>query len=510
MVNAALSVRSLSKRFELYDRPTDRLKQTLWRGRRQFYREFWALRDIGFTLAPGKALGVIGRNGSGKSTLLQLIAGTLTPTSGEVEARGRVAALLELGSGFNPEFSGRENVFLNGAILGLGHAEVRALMPELLDFADIGDFVDRPVKTYSSGMALRLAFAVATAVAPRILIVDEALAVGDEAFQRKCFARIEKIREDGAAVLFVSHSPMQILELCDDALLLDGGEMLLLDEPKRVVPEYQRLLYATPAAVARLRSRIRRKVLAAPGATEGSVSIGPGQGGPEPPPPPRRRRHDALPVAMFDPDLRSTSAVEFPPHGARIHAPRITTTNGEVVNVLVRGDCYTYGYDVEFLRPCRRVCFGMMIKSTSGLELGGATFLEAGAADDEVPGGHPGERAVRLPLPAVRGDVFRQCRIDGRSGRHLYVHAQDRRRRRLPRRTRCIGQAIGICRLRCTRQVGRGNGARRWTALSASREFALPTPRCNGESSSSWGCTARGRVSSPGRCRRSASTWATG
>ena len=386
MVNAALSVRSLSKRFELYDRPTDRLKQTLWRGRRQFYREFWALRDIGFTLAPGKALGVIGRNGSGKSTLLQLIAGTLTPTSGEVEARGRVAALLELGSGFNPEFSGRENVFLNGAILGLGHGEVRALMPELLDFADIGDFVDRPVKTYSSGMALRLAFAVATAVAPRILIVDEALAVGDEAFQRKCFARIEKIREDGAAVLFVSHSPMQILELCDDALLLDGGEMLLLDEPKRVVPEYQRLLYATPAAATRLRQGIKAEgARREPGATEGSVSSGAGQGGPgaastvSP--------NDALPVAMFDPELRSTSAVEFPPHGARIHAPRITTAKGEVVNVLVRGDCYTYGYDVEFLRPCRRVCFGMMIKSTSGLELGGATFFEAGAADDEVPAG---------------------------------------------------------------------------------------------------------------------------
>ena len=168
MTDPILTVRALSKRFELYERPVDRLKQTLWRGRRQFYREFWALHDVGFALAPGQALGVVGRNGSGKSTLLQLIAGTLAPTSGEVEARGRVCALLELGSGFNPEFSGRENVYLNGAILGLSQSEVRALMPDLLAFADIGDFIDRPVKTFSSGMALRLAFAVATATTPRI------------------------------------------------------------------------------------------------------------------------------------------------------------------------------------------------------------------------------------------------------------------------------------------------------------------------------------------------------
>ena len=377
MVNPALSVRSLSKRFELYERPVDRLKQTLWRGRRQFYREFWALRDVGFTLAPGQALGVVGRNGSGKSTLLQLVAGTLTPTSGDVETRGRVAALLELGSGFNPEFSGRENVFLNGAILGLGHAEVRALMPELLEFADIGDFVDRPVKTYSSGMALRLAFAVATAVAPRILIVDEALAVGDEAFQRKCFARIEKIRESGAAVLFVSHSPTQILELCDVALLLDGGEMVLLDEPKRVVPEYQRILYASPEAATRLRHRIkaagavRAGDVAEPPAAPGAASL----------------RDASPPVAALDPDLRSTSTIDFPAHGARIHGPRITTAAGDAVNVLVRGDAYTYRYEVEFLRSARRVRFGMMIKTTSGLELGGGTYPESGGVDAEIPAG---------------------------------------------------------------------------------------------------------------------------
>ncbi|MFO1395969.1 MAG: ABC transporter ATP-binding protein [Burkholderiales bacterium] len=357
----ALTVRGLSKRFELYERPVDRLKQTLWRGRRQFFREFWALRDVTFSLQPGQALGVVGRNGSGKSTLLQLVAGTLAPTTGDIDAPGRVAALLELGSGFNPEFTGRENVFLNGAILGVPHADMRELMPELLAFADIGDFVDRPVKTYSSGMALRLAFAVATAVAPRILIVDEALAVGDEAFQRKCFARIEKIRESGAAILFVSHSPAQILELCDVALLLDAGEPVLLDEPRRVVPEYQRLLYAAPDHAARLRERLRRgEQEASPASVPTAV------------PPP------ALTVASFDPDLRSASTVEYANHGARISAPRITDADGRPLNVLLRGETYHVRYEVTFDRPVRHVRFGMMVKTTTGVELGGGVWPPAG------------------------------------------------------------------------------------------------------------------------------------
>jgi lipopolysaccharide transport system ATP-binding protein len=371
MTTPVLSVRSLSKRFELYERPADRLLQTLWRGRRQFYRDFWALRDIDFALGPGQALGVVGRNGSGKSTLLQLVAGTLTPTMGEVDARGRISALLELGSGFDPEFTGRENVFLNGAILGVPRAQMQSLIPELLAFADIGDFVDRPVKTYSSGMALRLAFAVATAVTPSILIVDEALAVGDEAFQRKCFARIERIRANGAAILFVSHSPLQLLELCDVALLLDGGEMLLHDEPRRVVAEYQRLLYAAPESAALVRSRLvaeRERVAAVEAVTQGAPT------------------HET-PRAGFDEGVRSTSAIAYAPNGARIEAPRVTTTAGEVVNALVGGEVYRYEYDVEFLRDVRGVGFGMMVKTTSGLELGGAIHFETGYRERQMRAG---------------------------------------------------------------------------------------------------------------------------
>ncbi|MCC6196240.1 MAG: ABC transporter ATP-binding protein [Burkholderiales bacterium] len=417
----ALSVRSLSKRFELYDRPVDRLKQTLWRGKRQFYREFWALRDVGFTLSAGQALGVVGRNGSGKSTLLQLIAGTLAPTCGEIDAPGRVSALLELGSGFNPEFTGRENVYLNGAILGLAHAEMRALMPELLEFADIGDFVDRQVKTYSSGMALRLAFAVATAVAPRILIVDEALAVGDEAFQRKCFARIEKIRESGAAILFVSHAPAQILELCDVALLLDAGEMVLLDEPRRVVPEYQRILYASPDRAARLRERLRRGLPATepePAAHAGVTTAAPPPDAAAP-----VTIETAAPVATLDPDLRSASAVEYAAHGARIGTPRIITPGGDAVNVLVRGETYIVDYRVEFQRPARRVRFGMMVKTTSGLELGGGTQPEAGDLDREFAAGECVDVRFAFRCQLFAGMYFLNTGVLGEiDGTDTYLH----------------------------------------------------------------------------------------
>src|SRR5829696_2572400 len=187
----AISVRGAGKMHRIYDRPQDRLKQMLWRGRRQYGREFWALRDVSFELRRGEMMGIIGRNGSGKSTLLQIIAGTLTPSEGEVTVNGRVAALLELGSGFNPEFTGRENVFLNGSILGISREEIQQRFDDIAAFADIGGFIEQPVKTYSSGMLVRLAFAVQASIEPDVLIVDEALAGGDVFFRQKCYRRLE-------------------------------------------------------------------------------------------------------------------------------------------------------------------------------------------------------------------------------------------------------------------------------------------------------------------------------
>ncbi len=230
----SIRVSDLSKCYHIYDKPNDRLKQMIVpRLRRllgkggavQYYREFWALRDVSFALARGETVGVVGQNGSGKSTLLQLICGTLTPTSGVVEKHGRVAALLELGSGFSPEFTGRENVFISAAVLGLGQEEIAARFDDIAAFADIGEFIDQPVKTYSSGMQARLAFAVAINVDPDILIIDEALAVGDVRFVAKCMRRIKDIQASGATVLFVSHDIASVRSLCKRVIWLEGGRV---------------------------------------------------------------------------------------------------------------------------------------------------------------------------------------------------------------------------------------------------------------------------------------------
>ena len=234
----AIRVKNLSKCYQLYAQPSDRLKQFLWRGRRQYFREFWALRDASFEVAKGEVLGIIGRNGAGKSTLLQLLCGTLTPSAGEVEVRGRIAALLELGSGFNPEFSGRQNVFMSAAIMGLSQQEIEARFEEIVDFSGIRDFIDQPVKTYSSGMYVRLAFSVATSVDPDILVVDEALSVGDGEFARKSFDRIRTMKEAGKTILFCSHSLYQVEAFCDRVLWLDHGDLKLIGEPQEVVQQY--------------------------------------------------------------------------------------------------------------------------------------------------------------------------------------------------------------------------------------------------------------------------------
>jgi lipopolysaccharide transport system ATP-binding protein len=241
----ALRASGLSKCYHIYDQPRDRLLQMLFRGRHRFYREFWALKDVSFEVPKGEVVGIIGRNGSGKSTLLQVICGTVAPTSGQVHLQGRVAALLELGSGFNPEFTGLENVFLNANLLGLTRAEVEERLDEILAFADIGEFVHQPVKTYSSGMYLRLAFAVSASVNPDVMIVDETLAVGDVLFQAKCFRRFDSLVSSGTTILFVSHSTEQIVQHCSRAILMDGGKILAEGLPRTITNRYLDTLFGS-------------------------------------------------------------------------------------------------------------------------------------------------------------------------------------------------------------------------------------------------------------------------
>ncbi len=392
----AIKVEHLSKCYQIYEQPRDRLKQFLFPRlqslaglrSRDYFREFWALRDVSFEVRRGETVGVIGRNGSGKSTLLQLICGTLNPSHGSVQTRGRVAALLELGSGFNPEFTGCENVRMNASLLGLTDAEIDERFDDIAAFADIGKFIEQPLKTYSSGMYMRLAFATAINVDPDILVVDEALAVGDEAFQRKCFARIENIRDNGGTILFVNHGAQAVVQLCDRAVLFDRGEMILEGRPKTVVNHYQRLANASAEVADDIRNQIIAMRDAPPDAPQvvelGSVIellcsdsnapalVTEAENG--------RRAVTSQDRAAdgdgFDPNLVSQSLVALEERGARIRNVRLTTLNGDVVNLLRQGKRYVLEYWVDFSVDARDVGFACGVRTTSGLLLAGAsTFL---------------------------------------------------------------------------------------------------------------------------------------
>ncbi|CAI0690720.1 Teichoic acids export ATP-binding protein TagH [Serratia quinivorans] len=247
----AIQVSNLSKCYQIYDRPSDRLKQSIYSGARRLlgkktkplFREFWALKDISFNIEKGESVGIIGQNGSGKSTLLQLICGTLSPTDGTVKTNGRIAALLELGSGFNPEFTGRENVYMNAAVLGMSQADINAKFDEILVFADIGEFIDQPTKTYSSGMLVRLAFAVQVCIEPDILIVDEALAVGDALFQKRCFERMDRLRTNGTTLLFVSHDQESVRTMTNRAIFLEHGVIKFAGTSADALLEYRKSLH---------------------------------------------------------------------------------------------------------------------------------------------------------------------------------------------------------------------------------------------------------------------------
>ena len=269
MSSKAIVVKDLAKTYQQYAKPSDRLKQMLFGGKKQYFTEYHALKPLSFEVEHGQVLGLVGQNGAGKSTLLQLICGTLQPSSGHLEVNGRIAALLELGSGFNPEFTGRENVFLNASILGLSQAETEEKYQSIVDFSGIGDFIEQPVKTYSSGMLVRLAFAVATSVEPDILIIDEALSVGDGAFARKSFDRIMSLKERGCTILFCSHSLYQVEKLCDQTIWLNKGQIMAYGKPEMVLPEYQGFLDAVP-----ITQTVTDAEINTPQANSGSARIG--------------------------------------------------------------------------------------------------------------------------------------------------------------------------------------------------------------------------------------------
>ena len=377
MSEISIALKNVSKCFKRYARPVDRLNEILLPGKSRA-DEFWALRDINLEVPKGQTLGIVGRNGSGKSTLLQIIVKTLTPTTGEVEVQGRVSALLELGSGFNPEFTGRQNVFFNGQLLGLSPQEIEANFDQIAAFADIGDFIEQPVKTYSSGMFVRLAFAVATSVEPDILVVDEALSVGDEAFQRKCFARLQAIQERGGTILFVSHSAASVIQLCTSAILIDHGELLLSANPKLVLSNYHKLIYAPAEQVEFLRQEVRRLNHQSTVTDNGKLN---GLG--TKPSTSLTQKQSSL----YDPIMIPKSTISYVSCGAEIEQPHITTLEGEMVNILSKRHEYIYTYRVKFSKTAYKVRFGMVIKTVSGVEVSGGLSHTPGSGIEYVAKG---------------------------------------------------------------------------------------------------------------------------
>jgi lipopolysaccharide transport system ATP-binding protein len=368
-----VSARGLGKAYRIYDHPADRLKQMLFaRFGREYGREFWALRDVSLELRRGETLGILGRNGSGKSTLLQLLAGTLAPTLGEVECHGRVAALLELGSGFNPEFTGRENVFLNAAILGIPREEMARRFDEVVAFADIGDFVDQPVKVYSSGMFVRLAFAVATAVEPDVLIVDEALAVGDVFFRQKCYRRLEDMRAAGVAVVLVSHAATEVEQFCRRALILDHGAVVFAGPASEAVKRYYLLAQGESLVSPEDEQELEEAEL---------------RGG-------EHRDLDTLgswpPAAAF---LNLAGRARVEDGSASVRAVALTDAQGRPCGSFAQGAIGRFYFEVELLRPLEVPVGGVVIHDERGTVVHGKNSLHF---DCPVPGAVPAGTRLRF------------------------------------------------------------------------------------------------------------------
>ena len=364
----AIKVENLSKNYQIYDAPHDRLKQSIYprlqrlvgKPPKQYFREFWALRNVSFEIKKGETVGVIGRNGSGKSTLLQMICGTLNPTSGSIQTNGRIAALLELGSGFNPEFTGRENVYMNASVLGLSNEEIDTRFNDIVAFADIGDFIEQPVKTYSSGMMVRLAFAVIAHVDADILVVDEALAVGDAFFTQKCMRFLRSFMKTGTA-LFVSHDTGSIKNLCSHAVWLEKGQVIQEGAPKEVCELYLEAFYEAQqgkSSTTKLRE-IKKPDDSLPIKDQRLEFIN------------NSNLRNDLQIFKFDPD-----AASFGKGGAQIHDVSLLDEHQNPLAWIVGGEKVTLRVIVHTYKELDSPIVGFFVKDRLGQALfGDNTFL---------------------------------------------------------------------------------------------------------------------------------------
>lgn len=379
-----ITVINLGKAYKQYQNRWSRLAEWVIPGNRKYHTQHWVLEDINFHVSPGEAVGILGVNGAGKSTLLKIITGTTQPTTGSVEVAGRVAALLELGMGFHPDFTGRENVYMSGQLSGLSIEEVRQLMSEIEAFAGIGEYLDQPVRMYSSGMQMRLAFSVATARRPEILIVDEALAVGDAAFQRKCFQRIESFRDEGTTLLLVSHDIETVKKLCDRAIFIKDGHIAEWGPAKQVCDEYERFLFGS-------NTKSSEKILS------------------------------SLPELMvnqtnYDPELKVESEVVYGNDQANIDRAWLSDLENNKINVIESCVPFKFNYCVHFNRTTIDPIFSMMIKTREGIALYGLDSTILGTPRCCYEAGDTVKISFILKNPIAPGIYYFNCAVKDSTG----------------------------------------------------------------------------------------------
>lgn len=408
----AISVRDLNKIYKLYDKPMDRLKEALGLTRKKRYKEHYALRNVNMDIHQGETVGIIGTNGSGKSTILKIITGVLNPTSGTVEVDGRISALLELGAGFNMEYNGIENIYLNGTMIGFSREEIDAKLEGILEFADIGDYVYQPVKTYSSGMFVRLAFAVAINIDPEILIVDEALSVGDVFFQAKCYHKFEEFKNMGKTILFVSHDLSSVSRYCDRVILLNKGEKLSEGSPKEMIDIYKRVLvgqYTVHDEVEHGTNLLEDEQISSAARNAGGSGQAPESG--------KTQQPQGAPEDS--PQEKSADTLDYGTKQAVITEYYMTDESGVHTNAVMKGSRFSVHMKAVFHADLPAPIFACSIKNALGVEITGTnsmvekTFLEpvhAGAIKEAVftqkMNLQGGEYLISLGLTGYEGDRF--------------------------------------------------------------------------------------------------------
>ncbi len=404
--DTAIEVKNLTKLYKLYDKPIDRLRDSLGLAGKKKFKEHLALNNVSLKVRKGETVGIIGTNGSGKSTILKIITGVLTPTSGEVNVDGHISALLELGAGFNMEYNGIDNIYLNGMMIGFSEEEIDKRLSAILEFADIGDYVYQPVKTYSSGMFVRLAFAVAINIDPEILIVDEALSVGDVFFQAKCYHKFEEFKKQGKTILFVSHDLSSISKYCDRAVLLNQGVLLGEGTPKKMIDIYKQVLvgqYPLPKAdVANLLDD--DEVRAAAAAAMGGADRGSDQAADDSKP----SAQDSVSAAAENPD-----ALEYGNGAARITEYFVTDNKGIRTNSIIKGTEFTVHMKVRFDRDVAAPIFAFTFKNIMGIEITGTNSMVEKAFLEPVKKGDEKEISFTQKMTLQGGEYLLSFGVTG-------------------------------------------------------------------------------------------------